>query len=77
MTFPVPTRRLAAVVAALGGGAASWSTERVRFCVLEALIVLVALVDLALAVSPRRIEVDRELPGVGRARLPLDLVVDR
>jgi len=72
MTFPVPTRRLAVVVAAsivvllvVGTSAAFWA--------LEAVIVVAALVDLALAPSPRAIAVDRVLPASGVLDAPLSL----
>jgi len=64
VTVPVPTRRLAAVVAAsivvllvLGTSTMFWSVE--------AAIVVAALVDVVLAPSPRRIAVERVLPVSG------------
>jgi uncharacterized protein (DUF58 family) len=61
VTLPVPTRRLALVVAAalvvplvLGRASALW--------VVEAVLVAVAVVDLALAPSPSRVGVERTLP---------------
>src|SRR4051794_3903371 len=72
MTFPVPTRRLAAVVLAsivvlLVAGSS------VVFLVVEALIALAAVVDVVLAPSPRRIAVERSLPvsGVLEGRLAM------
>ncbi len=62
MTLPLPTRRLAAVVA-LSAVVLILVDRAGALLPLEVLIVLVALVDLALAVSPRRVEVDRELPA--------------
>ncbi len=64
MTFPVPTRRLAAVVAAsivvllvVGRGTAFWLVELV--------LLVAALVDLLAAPSPRRISVERVMPLSG------------
>ena len=62
MTFPVPTRRFTLVVAlsiviplVLGRGSV--------LLAVEAVLLGLALIDLALAPSPRRIEVERKLPA--------------
>ena len=72
MTLPVPTRRLAAVVAAsiavllvLGSGTVFW--------VVELVIVVTALVDVVVAPSPRRISVERLLPLSGVLDSPVAL----
>jgi uncharacterized protein (DUF58 family) len=70
VTLPVPTRRLAALVAAsivvllvAGRPGALW--------LVEGLLLLVVLVDLALAVSPNRVGVERELPASGVLDAPV------
>jgi uncharacterized protein (DUF58 family) len=62
MTLPVPTRRLAAVVAASIVVLLVLGHPR-TLLVVEAALVLAALVDLALAVSPRRTGFERVLPA--------------
>jgi uncharacterized protein (DUF58 family) len=69
MPMPVPTRRLAVVAAVaavvvLMAPLQPWWT----LTVVELALLAVAAVDIALAPSPARIDVERELPGV----LPLD-----
>jgi uncharacterized protein (DUF58 family) len=62
VTLPVPTRRLAALVAAsivvllVVGDAAT-------LLAVEALLVVAVLVDLVLAVSPKAVDVERDLPA--------------
>lgn len=77
MTFPVPARRLAAVLAAsivvllvVGSAAAFW--------LVEAVLVVAVLVDVALAPSPARITVERLLPvsGVLEGRLLMSWKVE-
>ena len=63
--MPIPTRRLAAVLAVasvvvLALGDRGWAT----LLLVDGVLLVVALVDLALAPAPRRIEVARDLPGV-------------
>ena len=72
MTVPVPSRRLAAVVAASIAVLLVVGSPGV-FWVLEAVIALAALVDLVLAPSPRRIEVERILPASGVLDAPLSM----
>jgi uncharacterized protein (DUF58 family) len=62
LNLPLPTRRLAAVVAAaalvlllVGSSAAFW--------LVNAIVVVVAVADLALAPNPGRVGIERELPG--------------
>ncbi len=62
MTFPVPTRRLAAVVAASTVVVLVLGSPSVLLAV-EAALVVVAVVDLVLSPSPRRIGVERHLPA--------------
>jgi uncharacterized protein (DUF58 family) len=62
---PVPTRRLAAVLAVASVAVLVLPDRGVGSLVLvDGLILLVALVDLVLAPAPGRIEVARDLPGV-------------
>jgi uncharacterized protein (DUF58 family) len=62
VTFPVPTRRLAAVVAA-SALALLLVGNTAALVMVELAIVLAALVDLALAPSPARLQVERTLPA--------------
>jgi uncharacterized protein (DUF58 family) len=76
LTLPVPTLRLAVVAAAAAALLLVAGSGAVWLAVLGALVV-VALVDLALAVSPARIDVSRRLPAaaVAGGRIHLDWVV--
>jgi uncharacterized protein (DUF58 family) len=72
VTFPVPTLRFAAVVAAsivvllaVGSAWVFWSVETV--------VLVAAVVDLLLAPSPRRIKVERIMPASGVLDSPLAL----
>jgi uncharacterized protein (DUF58 family) len=62
MTLPVPTRRLAVLVAASIAVLLVAGHPR-TLLVVEVVLVAAALVDLLLAVSPRRIQVERRLPA--------------
>src|SRR5690606_20529792 len=70
VTFPVPTRRLAALVAVsvvvvlvVGRPGALWLVEGV--------LLVAVLVDLLAAVSPKRVTVERELPASGVLDAPV------
>ena len=62
MTLPVPTRRLAALIAASIAVLLVLGHER-TLLVVEIVLVAAALVDLLLAISPKRIGVARRLPA--------------
>ena len=66
MTWPVPTRRLAAVaaVASLVVLVLPGDGVLVPLLVVDGVLLAVALLDALLAVDPRALEVERELPGV-------------
>ncbi len=66
MTVPVPTRRLAAVasLASLVVLALPGDGLLLPLVVVDGLLLLTAAVDALLAVDPRRLEIERDLPGV-------------
>jgi len=75
VSVPLPTRRLAAVAALLAGALLVLPGDAVRLPLLVAngVLLVVALVDALLAVDPRTLEIERELPPVVVLRTPAEV----